>query len=222
MSAHHVVAIDGPAASGKSSVARALAKRLGFCYLNSGAMYRAVTWRVLGRGVSVQDSLAVAAVAEEAEVVCELINDESSISIDSMDPSAYLYSGDVNGAVSLISRVPRVREIVNAQLRHCAADRDVVIEGRDIGSVVFPETPFKFFLNASPEVRTRRRDAQGQRDEIAVRDRADSSRQTAPLVKAPDAEIIDTSNLGIEEVVEQILRGLMVRGLQTSSAASRR
>jgi cytidylate kinase len=222
MSAHHVVAIDGPAASGKSSVARALAKRLGYCYVNSGAMYRAVTWRALGRGVSVQDPLAVAAVSEEAEVVCKLIDDESRIYIDAFDPSAYLYTDDVNGAVSLISRVPRVREIINAQLRHCAADRDVVIEGRDIGSVVFPETPFKFFLNATPEVRARRRDAQGQRDEIAARDRADSSRRTAPLTIAPDAEVIDTSNLTIEEVVEQILHRLTARGLQTDSAASRR
>lgn len=222
MSAHHVVAIDGPAASGKSSVARALAKRLGYCYVNSGAMYRAVTWRALGRGVSVQDPVAVAAVAEEAEVVCKLINDESRISIDSFDPSAYLYSDEVNGAVSLVSRVPRVREIVNAQLRHCAADRDVVIEGRDIGSVVFPETPFKFFLNATPSVRARRRDAQGQRDEIAVRDREDSSRRTAPLKIALDAEVIDTSDLTIEEVVEQILHRLTARGLQTDSAASRR
>ncbi|MEY2493289.1 MAG: CMP/dCMP kinase [Verrucomicrobiota bacterium] len=222
MSAHHVVAIDGPAASGKSSVARALAKRLGYCYVNSGAMYRAVTWRALGRGVSVQDPVAVAAVAEEAEVVCKLVNDESRISIDGFDPSAYLYSDEVNGAVSSVSRVPRVREIVNAQLRHCAADRDVVIEGRDIGSVVFPETPFKFFLNATPSVRARRRDAQGQRDEIAVRDREDSSRRTAPLKIALDAEVIDTSDLTIEEVVEQILHRLTARGLQTDSAASRR
>jgi cytidylate kinase len=222
MSAHHVVAIDGPAASGKSSVARALAKRLGYCYVNSGAMYRAVTWRALDRGVSVQDPLAVAAVAKQAEVVCKLINDESRISIDCIDPSAYLYTDDVNSAVSLVSRVPRVREIINAQLRYSATDRDVVIEGRDIGSVVFPETPFKFFLDATPEVRARRRDAQGQRDEIAARDRADSSRQTAPLMIAPDAEVIDTSDLAIEEVVEQILRRLTARGLQTGSASSRR
>ena len=222
MSAHHVVAIDGPAASGKSSVARALAKRLRYCYVNSGAMYRAVTWRALNCGVAVQDHLALAAFAEKTDLVCKVINDESHISIDTIDPSAHLYGDDVNRAVSFVSRIPPVREIVNAQLRHCAADRDVVIEGRDIGSVVFPETPFKFFLDATPEVRVRRRSAQGQRDEIALRDRADSSRRTAPLIVASDAAVIDTSDLAIGEVVEEILRKLTERGLQTESAASSR
>lgn len=222
MSAHHVVAIDGPAASGKSSVARALAKRLRYCYVNSGAMYRAVTWRALNCGVAVQDHLALAAFAEKTDLVCKVINDESHISIDTIDPSAHLYGDDVNRAVSFVSRISPVREIVNAQLRHCAADRDVVIEGRDIGSVVFPETPFKFFLDATPEVRVRRRSAQGQRDEIALRDRADSSRRTAPLIVASDAAVIDTSDLAIGEVVEEILRKLTERGLQTESAASSR
>ncbi|HEY2103257.1 MAG TPA: (d)CMP kinase [Chthoniobacterales bacterium] len=222
MSAHHVVAIDGPAASGKSSVARALAKRLRYCYVNSGAMYRAVTWRGLDCGVAVEDYPALVAFAEKTVLVCKVINDEAHISIDTIDPSAHLYGDDVNSAVSFVSRIPLVREIVNAQLRHCAADRDVVIEGRDIGSVVFPETPFKFFLDATPEVRVNRRRAQGQRDEIALRDRADSSRRTAPLIVASDAEVIDTSDLAIGEVVEEILRKLTERGLQTESAASRR
>lgn len=220
-SAHHVIAIDGPAASGKSSVARALATRLGFCYINSGAMYRAVTWLVLARGVSVQDPAAVASIAQDAKIVCRLINNEARISIDGEDPSAHLFSGEVNRAVSLVSRVPRVREIVNTQLRHCAAERDVVIEGRDIGSVVFPETPFKFFLDATPAVRARRREAQGQKDEIALRDRADSSRQTAPLVRALDAEVIDTSDLNIEQVVDKIMQQLAARRLSRISAANR-
>jgi len=220
MSADYVIAIDGPAASGKSSVARALAKRLGFSYVNSGAMYRAMTWRVLQRGIAVQDPDAVAALAEEARIVCELIDNESRISIDSFDPSPHLHSDEVNRAVSLISRVPRVREILNLQMRRCVANRDVVIEGRDIGSVVFPETPFKFFLYALPEVRTRRRNAQGQRDEIAMRDQADSSRRTAPLMAAPGAERIDTSNLTILEVVEEILKRLRAKGLSNATLAS--
>ena len=136
MSADHVIAIDGPAASGKSSVARALAKRLGFCYVNSGAMYRAVTWRALQRRIAVQDPDAVAALAEEARIACELIDNESRISIDNFDPSSQLHSDEVNRAVSLVSRVPRVREIINLEMRRCVASRDVVIEGRDIGSVV--------------------------------------------------------------------------------------
>jgi len=222
MSADHVIAIDGPAASGKSSVARALAKRLGFCYVNSGAMYRAVTWRALQRRIAVQDPDAVAALAEEARIACELIDNESRISIDNFDPSSQLHSDEVNRAVSLVSRVPRVREIINLEMRRCVASRDVVIEGRDIGSVVFPETPVKFFLDASPEVRASRRNAQGQRDEIAMRDRADSSRRTAPLVIAPDAERIDTSDLNIPEVVEEILKRLHAKGLSSAAVTGHR
>jgi len=222
MSADHVIAIDGPAASGKSSVARALAKRLGFSYVNSGALYRAVTWRALQRGIAVQDPDAVAAVAEEARIVCELIDKESRISIDGFDPSAQLHSDEVNRAVSLVSRAPRVREILNRLMRRCVANRDVVIEGRDIGSVVFPGTPFKFFLDASPDVRARRRNAQGQRDEIAMRDQADSSRRTAPLVIAPDAEKIDTSDLTIPKVVEEILKRLRAKGLSNAAVISDR
>src|SRR6266404_8707083 len=138
MSADHVIAIDGPAASGKSSVARALAKRLGYSYVNSGAIYRAITWRALQRGIAVQDPDAVAAMAEQARIACELIDDESRISIDNFDPSPHLHSDEVNRAVSSVSRVPRVRGIINLQRRRCVASRDVVIEGRDIGSVVFP------------------------------------------------------------------------------------
>ena len=222
MTANYVIAIDGPAASGKSSVARALAKRLGFSYVNSGAMYRAMTWRVLQRGIAVQDPDAIAAMAEEARIACELIDKESRISIDNFDPSPQLHSDEVNRAVSLVSRVPRVREIINLQMRRCVASRDVVIEGRDIGSVVFPETPFKFFLDASPEVRASRRNAQGQRDEIAMRDQADSSRRTAPLVIAPDAERIDTSNFTIPEVVEEILKRLRAKGLSSTTVTSHR
>src|SRR6267143_5386026 len=120
----------------------------------------AVTWRALQRGIAVQDPDAIAAVAEEARIVCELIDNESRISIDGFDPSAQLHSDEVNRAVSLVSRVPRVREIRNRLVRRRGANRDVVIEGRDIGSVVFPGTPFKFFLDASPDVRARRRNAQ--------------------------------------------------------------
>lgn len=221
MSANHVVAIDGPAASGKSSVARSLAQRLEFCYLNSGALYRALTWWALQRQISVHDSVAVAAAAEEAGLLCELVDNQARITINKIDPSVYLSSNEVNAAVSLVSRVPRIRTIVNIQLHQCAAGRDVVIEGRDIGSVVFPDTPFKFFLDAPPEVRARRRDAQGQCDQIALRDQADSSRQTAPLLRAPDAFIIDTSNLSITQVVEQILRRLAAGGLSTACAHCR-
>ena len=213
MSPHHVVAIDGPAASGKSSVARALAQRLGFSYVNSGAMYRAVTWHVLQRRVNVHEAAAVAAAVEQLRIVCQLVDHQSRILIDDRDPSPHLRDEDVNCAVSLVSSVPRVREILVPRMRECANKENVVMEGRDIGSVVFPETPFKFYIDASPEVRRKRRLAEGQRDEIAARDRADSSRAASPLVIAPDAVAIDTSTLGIDGVVDQIVRQLQEKGL---------
>jgi CMP/dCMP kinase len=210
----HLIAIDGPAASGKSSVARALARRLRFAYVNSGALYRAVTWHVLQRNVDVHDPAAIAATIEEAQIDCDLCAGESRILINGVDPSDHLRDDDVNGAVSLVSSVPRVREILGQKMRDYARAQDVVMEGRDIGSVVFPDTPFKFYIDASADVRSRRRQAQGERDEIASRDRIDSSRQTAPLVIAADADVIDTSHLTIDGVVEETMRRLVAKGFQ--------
>ena len=209
---HRVIAIDGPAASGKSSVARALAERLGFAYVNSGAMYRAATWYVLQRGVDPRDASLIAAVAERARIVCALNSNQSQIEIDGIDPAAHLHDEAVNQAVSTVSSVPRLREILSERMRAFGAEHDLVIEGRDIGSVVFPDTPFKFYIDASPEVRLQRRAAQGFVDEIAARDRADSSRATAPLMVTCDAEVIDTSALTIDGVVDEIVHRLQTKG----------
>ena len=217
MDRHRVVAIDGPAASGKSSVARELARRLGFVYVNSGAMYRALTWHILQRGASPEDATRVAELAEAARIVCDLRNSEGHVLIDDVDPTAHLCDDQVNQAVSLVSSGPQVRKIIVAKLRNYARDYDVVMEGRDIGSVVFPDTPYKFYIDASPEVRLQRRAAQGLRDEIAIRDRADSSRTTSPLIVARDAEVIDSSHLSIEGVVKEIIRRLEVKGLTVES-----
>ena len=213
MSSHRIVAIDGPAASGKSSVALALARRLGFSYVNSGAMYRAVTWHVLQHSVDVREPAAVVAKLEQSTIVCELVDNRSRILIDDHDPTSHLRDDNVNRAVSIVSSIPRVRQILVARMRECAKANNVVMEGRDIGSVVFPDTPFKFYIDASPEVRVQRRQAEGQRDEIAARDRADSSRAASPLIVAPDAELIDTSALTIHGVVNEIIRRLKQKGL---------
>jgi cytidylate kinase len=213
MSSHYVIAIDGPAASGKSSVAFALARRLGFSYVNSGAMYRAVTWHVLKHSVDVHEPATVVATVEQSKIVCEVVHNQSRILIDDQDPSSHLRDDNVNRAVSIVSSIPRVREILVARMRECAKGDNVVMEGRDIGSVVFPGTPFKFYVDASPEVRLQRRRAEGQRDEIAARDRADSSRATSPLIIASDAEVIDTSTLTIEGVVSEIMHRLKRKGL---------
>jgi len=211
--AHKVIAIDGPAASGKSSVARELARRLGFVYVNSGAMYRALTWLVLEHGVCAADAGAVEHLTEQAKISCQLRNRDSIILVDGRDPEPFLREDRVNENVSLVSSVPRVREILLDHLRRYAETNDLVMEGRDIGSVVFPDTPFKFYVDASPEIRRRRREAQGQRDRIGVRDRADSSRRASPLIIAEDAHVIDSSNLTIDGVVGEIIGRLKLKGL---------
>ncbi len=214
--AHQIIAIDGPAASGKSSVARELARRLGFVYVNSGAMYRAMTWLVLERGISPNDAPAIEHLAESAAIACELRDNDSVMRIEGVDPERFLREDRVNENVSLVSSVPRVREIVVEHLRHYAETNDLVMEGRDIGSVVFPETPFKFYIDASPEIRLRRREAQGQRDRITARDEADSSRRASPLIIAEDAHVIDSSNLTIDGVVGEIVGRLKLKGLTSA------
>ena len=213
-SAHRVVAIDGPAASGKSSVARELARQIGFDYVNSGAMYRAVTWHVLENEIPPGDGNAVARLVEDTRIDCALDRDGSRLLINGVDPEAHLREDRVNEEVSSVSSVPRVREILVEKMRAYARDHDVVMEGRDIGSVVFPDTPYKFYIDASPDVRLRRRQAQGQRDEIAARDRADSSRRASPLIIAEDAHVIDSSNLTIDGVVGEIVGRLKMKGLE--------
>jgi cytidylate kinase len=213
-SAHRVVAIDGPAASGKSSVARALARQIGFDYVNSGAMYRAVTWHVLKNNVAPGDAAAIVRLLNNTRIDCTLDGGRSRILIDGVDPTAHLCDDRVNEEVSLVSSVPRLREILVEKMRGYGRDHDIVMEGRDIGSVVFPDTPYKFYIDASPDVRLRRRQAQGLRDQIAARDRADSSRRASPLIIAEDAHVIDSSNLTIEGVVGEIVGRLKMKGME--------
>jgi cytidylate kinase len=211
---HRVVAIDGPAASGKSSVARELARRLGFIYVNSGAVYRAITWYLLEKGINAEDSNRIAQAVESAAITCCVRTNESRILVDSVDPVDHLRDDRVNESVARVSRLPLVRQIVSQKLHERARSDDLVVEGRDIGSVVFPQAPYKFYIDASPEVRLRRRAAQGERDEIALRDHADFSRSVSPLVIAEDAHVIDTSHLTIEAVVNKILARLKQMGLR--------
>jgi cytidylate kinase len=214
---HRVVAIDGPAASGKSSVAREIARRLGFAYVNSGAMYRALTWHILEQGIDPAETERVIESIESTAITCDLQNNESRLLIDGIDPVDRLRDDRVNKGVPLVSRIPRVRQILVKKMREYARACDLVMEGRDIGSVVFPNTPYKFYVDASPEVRAQRRAAQGEQDAVAARDYADSSRSTSPLVMAKDAYFIDTSNLTITQVVDEILRELKLKKLTANS-----
>jgi cytidylate kinase len=211
---HRVVAIDGPAASGKSSVARELARRLGFIYVNSGAVYRAITWYLLKKGINAEDSNRIAQALESAAITGCIQDSESRILVDNVDPTEHLRDDRVNESVSRVSRLPLVRQIVGQKLHERARNHDLVVEGRDIGSVVFPKTAYKFYVDASPEVRLRRRAAQGERDEITMRDHADFSRSVSPLIIAKDAHVIDTSHLTIEAVVNEIVVRLKQKGLQ--------
>ena len=211
---HRVIAIDGPAASGKSSVARGLARQLGFVYVNSGAIYRAITWHILQKRIHPEESERIAGALQAADITCRLQDNESRALIDDVDPGEHVRDDCVNENVARVSQFPAVRQIVSKKLHEQAQSHDLIVEGRDIGSVVFPDTAYKFYIDASPEVRLQRRAAQGGRDEIAIRDRVDSSRPVSPLVIAKDAYVIDTSYLTIQAVISEIVGLLEKMGLQ--------
>jgi cytidylate kinase len=214
---HWVIAIDGPAASGKSSVARELSRQLGFVYVNSGAIYRAITWHILQKRIDPEDNERVTEALESAPITGALQDNELRVVIDDVDPADHLRDDCVNEKVARVSQFPQVRQIVSEKLHRDAHRHNLIVEGRDIGSVVFPDTPYKFYVDASPEVRLQRRAAQGGRDEIAQRDRADSSRLVSPLIIAKDAYVIDTSHLTIDDVVTQIITRLKQLGLPVTS-----
>jgi 1-acyl-sn-glycerol-3-phosphate acyltransferase len=223
---YHAIAIDGPAASGKSTMARILAERLGLVMVNSGAMYRAVTWKVLEEKLDVKDSRAVVELLERMDICCGREGMFSTIEIDGVNPEAFLREPRINENVSIVSAIPEVREkLVNLQ-REYLKNTHVVMEGRDIGSVVFPETPFKIYMDASAEVRNKRRWVDGEVDSVEKRDAADSSRATAPLMVADGAAVLDTSGLSLDGAVEEVLKilgrqgfpGLEVRGCDLEEA----
>jgi cytidylate kinase len=211
-----VIAIDGPAASGKSTVAKVLAAHLGFSYVNSGLMYRSAAWLAHQQRVHPEHSNAVWQTLRNAELQFGLANKELFIRIGGVDPVAHLKEEVVNRTVSSVATIPEVRAFLSDQLRKFALLDNVVVEGRDIGSVVFPETPFKFYIDASPEIRARRRAAQGLKDSPAHRDRIDSSRRSSPLMIADDAEVIDTSSLTIDRVLKDVVARLQRKGLASA------
>lgn len=212
-----VIAIDGPAASGKSSVAHELALRLGFGYVNSGAFYRTITWWVIQQGLDPLAPDAVSAALASANFVSGFEDYQAYFHVNQGDADPHLRADGVNQNVSPVSRIPAIRDTITRHLRDLAEDRDIVMEGRDIGSVVFPETPFKFYIDASPEVRKQRRSAQGQTDEIAVRDKIDSSRPNSPLIIAEDALVIDSTHLTVDGVVGEVIGRLKLKGLPVRS-----
>lgn len=211
---HETIAIDGPAASGKSSVAQRVADHFGLIMVNSGEMYRAFTWHVLREGVSPADRAAVVDLLGRTEFAFGVQGRRSTVAVNGICPGEELRSEAVNAAVSPVSAIPEVRERLVQEQRVYADLGGVVMEGRDIGTVVFPGARHKFYLDAQAEVRARRRGDQGMADDIRGRDRIDSSRETAPLRAAPDARVIDTSYLTLDEVVARVIGILSASGMQ--------
>jgi cytidylate kinase len=210
---HFAIAIDGPAASGKSTLARLLARRLGLIMVNSGDMYRAVTWKALQENIDPHDTVAVARLLERVDIECGSDGIMSTIAIDGVDPGNQLRSEAVNANVSAISAIPAVREKLIDLQRGYLDHASIVMEGRDIGSVVFPDTPYKIYVDAAEHVRAARRGDEGLVDSISKRDAADSQRATAPLVVAEGATILDNSDHSIESGVEAALEILEQQGL---------
>jgi len=208
-----VIAIDGPAASGKSTVARKIAKRLGFSYVNSGALYRGIAWLAHLHTIPANDANAVCNQIRKSVFNFDLRGKELIFLIDGESPEPHLRDEQVNRTVSAISAIAEVREFLVAHLREFLTWDNLVMEGRDIGSMVFPDTLYKFYIDASLEVRAQRRAVQGQRDDLFFRDRADSSRRASPLTIAEDAHVIDSSSLTIDGVVGEIVGRLKMKGL---------
>lgn len=205
-SSHPVITIDGPAASGKSSIARLVAQKLDFTYVNTGNMYRAMTWAVINAGVDPNDADAVRNAAAVIMLESPVVEGKTQVRIAGHTlTDAELNSDPVNRAVSLVARVAEVRERLVADQRALIAIGPLVMEGRDIGSVVFPNSPHKIYVDASEEVRASRRSAQGHADQVAERDRLDKQRKTSPLVIPEGAKVIDNSHITLAQAVEQVL-----------------
>lgn len=214
-----VIAIDGPAGAGKSTIASRLAKALGYVNLESGAMYRALGLKSIEAGVAVSDGPALLALAQRSTIALEPTPEGNRVLLDGRDVSARIRERDVTDAASKVSTHPEVREWMVGKQREMGAQGGVIMEGRDIGTVVFPHAEIKIFLDADPSVREGRRVAQANaqddperaeklRQDLRERDRRDSTRAAAPLQAAADAVHIDSSGLTIEEVIaraEQIV-----------------
>ena len=210
-----VVAVDGPSGSGKSSTARGVASRLGFRYLDTGALYRAVTWWLLDRGVDIHDPAAVAGDLDALDLELSTDPTDPRVRVDGVDVSEAIRERNVTNAVSIVSAVPEVRQYLVPVQRTVIDEGGVVVEGRDIGTVVAPEAAVKVFLTADSEARARRRSAELEHDadatvsrtheELRRRDHLDSSREVSPLTRADDAVELDSTNLSLEQVIDAIV-----------------
>ncbi|MEE9368755.1 MAG: (d)CMP kinase [Pontiella sp.] len=211
------IAIDGPSASGKSSVSKGVAAELRFTYVDSGALYRGVTWQAIRKGVDTKDANAVIDIMHDAEWDFFVQDGASVFSIDGDIPVQELREKNVREAVANVASVPEVRKFVVESLRSLENFGSLVMEGRDIGTVVFPDSPFKFYLDADPEERAMRRyrelvaageseKAEEVMDSLRKRDKIDATRKADPLVVAPGALKIDSTSMTLEDVIQKVIK----------------
>ena len=214
-----IIAIDGPAGSGKSTVSKILAKKLGFKYIDTGAIYRAVTLKVIQVGLNLDDEAKICKLIDDTKIELNYINGNFSILLDGIDVTKDIRNPDVTSKIFFISNKASIREKLVGHQKNCAKEVDAVVEGRDIGTVIFPDAESKFFLNADVGERAKRRFSEVKEqnslvkladvcDDIKKRDKSDSTRKVAPLKCVEDAIYIDTTNMSIEEVVDNILQKL--------------
>ncbi len=218
-----VIAIDGPSGAGKSTVARLLAARLGYTYIDTGAMYRAVGWKARRDGVDPGDEAALARLCERIDVTIRHDSGGQRVLVNGTDVTSEIRTPEMGMMASAVSRSPAVRACLLTLQRRLGVQGGVVMDGRDIGTVVFPDADKKFYLDASVEERGRRRfrelaakgmevDLAGITEDIRTRDLQDSSRKHAPLRKAPDARYLDSSEMKIEDVIAEMIRVVSERG----------
>jgi cytidylate kinase len=214
-----IVAIDGTAASGKSTNARIVAKALGFLHVDTGAMYRTLAWYCLLKKVDVTNAKSIALVCSRWKPKLEVIGNQVRLAIKGQSLDQELRTAEVSAAASEVSSVPGVRTWMKKTQRGCARFGNLVMEGRDIGSNVFPETEFKYYLDASLEERSKRRGSDGVQENLAVRDRQDSQRAAAPLMLGLGARYINTSGLSVEQTSQIILGDVRSKLASTANNA---
>ncbi len=210
------VAIDGPAGAGKSTVAKLLAKKLGYIYIDTGSMYRALTWKAIKKNIDFKDDENLEKMAEKTELNIENIGENQKIICDNENVTDYIRKPEVSNKVSLLAKIPKVRKKLQKLQKNIAKSNNVVMDGRDIATSVIPDAPYKFYITASVQERALRRyneslekgynqELNDIKKEIINRDCLDKERKVSPLVKAPEAVEIDTSNLTPEEVLNKIM-----------------